>query len=951
MTKNLTLFNRIAILSVAMIMLLIMIPSIKIEAKENRTNRIVKVGYVDTPHFSEGKSDNDVKSGYAYEYLQKIASYTGWKYEYVYGGWAELLDKLESGEIDIMPGVSYTEDRAKTISYPDYTMGYENYYIYAYGDQPFMQGGVSAMSGIKIGCIENSMEYYYLSAWNEAYNNICDVIAFANSDSMYMALNIYDIDAIVDTDTAVFAEDMLIPVTKIGESVYFLGVSKKSKEVLDELNTALAKVNFTDPYLTETLHNDYFAEASVQMYFSDEEEKWLEEHKVIRIGYEKNFLAFCGYDEKSGEMVGMLRTFVDYISNENELLKVEVEVYPYETVGESMAALEAGEVDALFPIYHSLYEAEKQNIFLSNPIVKTSMTAIIGNNVTFNESFINSVAVTSGFTDIEWYIKEKYPHWRIIHYPTFEDCIKAVQRNEVDCVVESTYVYKTLFDDSTVKTVALSKGSDVSFAISRENTEVLSLLNRFIGIAPNTALIASLSQYSNPVREVTLWSLIKENIIGFIIVVFSVIGILIWLLLRAKRLANRATKAEKDTADLNNQLMANQEKLEQALESANRANAAKTTFLSRMSHDIRTPLNGILGLIELGEKHSDDKEFIDENREKAKVAANHLLSLISDVLEVTKMDNDAVVLAKEPFDIYQLASDVLIITKARASDSGITVYHKDCAKDMKSQYVFGSPLHVRQIFINILGNAVKYNKPGGSITCTLETLESTDKIITYRTIISDTGIGMSEEFIEHIFEPFSQEGNDARSVYQGTGLGMAIVKSLVDKMGGTIEIKSKLGVGTTFYITLTFEKASEADMPKKLEYRDVDIKGMKVLLVEDNELNREISHAILSDAGAIVDDTCDGQEAVEKFSTSEDGTYDVILMDLMMPVMDGYKATVAIRSLERSDAKKIPIVAVTANAFTEDIKKCLDTGMNGHIAKPIRTDELIGLLGQILDEE
>lgn len=385
-----------------------------------------------------------------------------------------------------------------------------------------------------------------------------------------------------------------------------------------------------------------------------------------------------------------------------------------------------------------------------------------------------------------------------------------------------------------------------------------------------------------------------------------------------------------------------EKRLREAKETAERANAAKNSFLSRMSHDIRTPLNGIIGLIEINEKHADDHELVKNNQKKEKVAARHLLELINDVLEFNKMDSPNVQLAHEAFSVVELSEDVLTITSHRALENGISFYHDNCGEHIQYPYVYGSPLHVRQIFINIIGNAIKYNRPGGSITCSISSEKKEDGRAWYTVVISDTGIGMSEEFLTHIFETFSQENTDARSTYNGTGLGMAIVKQLVEKMGGTIEVQSTKGVGSTFTVVLPFEIANAKDLPKKQTVNgNINIEGMRILLVEDNDLNMEIADTLLKDAGVKVTCAVNGAEAVRIYKEAEDYAFDLILMDVMMPVMDGYEATGMIRASGKKDAGSIPIVAMTANAFTEDAELAKKAGMNAHLAKPLVLDMVL----------
>ncbi len=393
-----------------------------------------------------------------------------------------------------------------------------------------------------------------------------------------------------------------------------------------------------------------------------------------------------------------------------------------------------------------------------------------------------------------------------------------------------------------------------------------------------------------------------------------------------------------------------QRELKSAKEEAERANAAKTSFLSRMSHDIRTPLNGIMGLLQIDDKHEDDKELLKTNREKITVAANHLLALINDVLQMSKLEDGRVELAHEAFDLRKLAYDVLTMTDMRAAESGLTLNYQDPEKIIEYPYVYGSPIHLRQLFLNIYSNAIKYNKVGGSINTEFRVISREDHRVTYQWIIADTGIGMSQKFIEQIFEPFAQEHSDARSIYKGTGLGMAIVKSLVDAMHGTIEVSSVENEGSTFTITLPFEIAEKyAVKDKKEQTENVDITGKKLLMAEDNDLNAEIAQVQLEEAGASVTVVGDGKQALEMFRDNPEGTFDAILMDIMMPVMDGLAAARAIRAVERADAGTIPIIAMSANAFEEDARKSMEAGMDAHLAKPLKIEQVMAMIVKYCD--
>ena len=380
-----------------------------------------------------------------------------------------------------------------------------------------------------------------------------------------------------------------------------------------------------------------------------------------------------------------------------------------------------------------------------------------------------------------------------------------------------------------------------------------------------------------------------------------------------------------------------------ALESEKKANKSKSDFLSRMSHDMRTPLNGIIGLMKIAEQHFDDRELVLENFRKMQVAADYLLSLINDILQMSKIEDGNVPLTQEIINFEELSQDVLTIIEQRAKDRGIQMYFRAKKEGLRYPFIYGSPVHLRQIFLNIYGNCIKYNRIGGKIITVSDYTEAVDGITTYEWTITDTGIGMSREYQEHIFEPFSQEREDARSTQQGIGLGMAIVKGLIEKMGGTIEVKSEEGIGSTFIIRIPFKLAPAPDTVKKTAAQ-MDISGLNLLLVEDNELNTEIAETLLSDEGANLTVAEDGLQAVRMFQEKPEGYFDAILMDIMMPVMDGITATKTIRSLKHPDAETIPIIAMTANAFREDKEKCLAAGMNAHLAKPIKIENIKRIL-------
>lgn len=391
--------------------------------------------------------------------------------------------------------------------------------------------------------------------------------------------------------------------------------------------------------------------------------------------------------------------------------------------------------------------------------------------------------------------------------------------------------------------------------------------------------------------------------------------------------------------------LAYQQELVKAVESANQANTAKTDFLSRMSHDIRTPLNGILGMLDIAQKNETNPKALLECHEKMRTAAFHLKALVNDVLDMQRMETDRFFLEQIPFDIREILDNCWSMLEAQASRLDITL-EKIKPGSLKYPYLIGSPLHIRQIFMNLLSNAIKYNKPGGSISIHAKIIRQVHQNVIYKFIISDTGIGISPEFQKHIFEPFAQEDTGARTIYKGTGLGMAIVHRLVQEMGGTIQLKSEKNVGSTFTLILPFtiDEHQPSASAETATDTPADLTDLHILVVEDNELNLEIAVFSLEAAGLNVSTAINGLEAVRLFEKSKPYEYDIILMDIMMPVMNGLDAAKAIHGLSRPDAPTVPIIALSANAFAEDIQKSKNAGINEHLAKPLEMDKVLKVI-------
>ncbi|MDB1892869.1 ATP-binding protein [Collinsella aerofaciens] len=524
-------------------------------------------------------------------------------------------------------------------------------------------------------------------------------------------------------------------------------------------------------------------------------------------------------------------------------------------------------------------------------------------------------------------LENLFPDAKVTEYPNDNEAREALNKGEASCIIVPSTRLKTIrdtYDIEDFQTQELTDTAQLSCLISRGKPVLLGIINKGIVNAGESLSASSYSPTSYSAQESDAFRLLYRNriVIAAVIICILLTGIviLVWSLHRAQK--------EQQKADA--------------------ANAAKTAFLTRMSHDIRTPLNGILGLIEIEELKDGDMQAARESRAKARVAANHLLSLINDILEMGKIEDRKLTLEHAPFNLKELCDDTLVLCKLRASDNGITMQDNSLPY-ATGPYMIGSPTHIRQIIINLLDNSIKYNKHGGSVTFSSKTKPLDDGRALFCFSVSDTGIGMAPEFLKHIYEPFAQEGDDARSKFQGTGMGMPIVKSLIELMGGTIEISSEVGVGSTFnvQIPLDIDKNPQARADTVEGVLDCSLADMNVLLAEDNELNAEIAQTLLESEGIVVTRAADGNEAVDLYVGRPAGSFDAILMDIMMPGMDGYEATRAIRLSEKVDAADIPIIALTANAFAEDAKAAHDAGMNAHLSKPLDFNKLKNILARI----
>lgn len=897
-------------------------PAPAFAAGSDQQVKTVRVGWlVNNEGFQDG-TPGERLSGWGYEYLQTLSYYTpGWRYEYVSGTFTELMDMLEAGEIDLMPNISYSEERTQKLLFSSNPEGTERYYIYAKPDRDDLaKGDPQALQGLTIGCNSGVMQTFVGQQWLANEGITCTYREYDGGSMLFDALANDEVDAVIMNDT--ISSPDASPMFYVGSSDYYFAVPKSRPDLMNDINAAMTAIARVNPRYNDEVKANYSAQNSGSSSLTGPERSWLKANdNTITIGYLKNKLPYCTQND-DGEMEGSLASLATTL---HDKFGITVATVAFSNNEQMTKALSTGTIDVALPLFRDYWLAEQAGVILSNPMGTVSLAAIHSSSNL--NSDLKNIACTADAIVNRFELENLFPDAKVTEYPNDNEAREALNKGEASCIIVPSTRLKTIrdtYDIEDFQTQELTDTAQLSCLISRGKPVLLGIINKGIVNAGESLSASSYSPTSYSAQESDAFRLLYRNriVIAAVIICILLTGIviLVWSLHRAQK--------EQQKADA--------------------ANAAKTAFLTRMSHDIRTPLNGILGLIEIEELKDGDMQAARESRAKARVAANHLLSLINDILEMGKIEDRKLTLEHAPFNLKELCDDTLVLCKLRASDNGITMQDNSLPY-ATGPYMIGSPTHIRQIIINLLDNSIKYNKHGGSVTFSSKTKPLDDGRALFCFSVSDTGIGMAPEFLKHIYEPFAQEGDDARSKFQGTGMGMPIVKSLIELMGGTIEISSEVGVGSTFnvQIPLDIDKNPQARANTVEGALDCSLADMNVLLAEDNELNAEIAQALLESEGIVVTRAANGNEVVDLYLSHPAGSFDAILMDIMMPDMDGYEATRTIRLSEKVDAADIPIIALTANAFAEDAKAAHDAGMNAHLSKPLDFNKLKNILARI----
>ena len=1073
-----TLTRKSACVMLSLLLLLSAVLPVK-AAAETASAKVVRVGsFEDTFNYVNEKG---ARKGYGYELLETLSGYTGWQFEYVTCDWSDCFEKLKNGEIDIIGGISYTEDRTQEMLFSDEPMGVEKYYLYA----DLARADISAsdfktLNGKKIGVLMGTEPEVMLAEWEEKYGLKTEHVNISNNEDVKQKLANHEIDCFVSLEESFWAERGISTITRVGESGIYYAINKNRPDIKEELDDAMRALDEAVPFYTADLYKRYFSMDYTPI-LTGEEKAWLRKHGAIRMGFLASDSGVSTFDPATGEFTGVITDYIQFAADCLGNQELEFQLVGYDSKEAELDALKSGEIDMIFHCDQNPNLAEEYHFACTNTTWTSNLMAVT-NKQHFNENNVNRIAVPQNKLSLKKYLAFYYPQWEIVDCDTQEDAARLIETGQADCFVTGISSENKYSKKYSFYSVPLVNPVRSCFAVNSGNRSLLSILNKTIKAMPVNMLAGALAMYKSSARKVTLSDFIKDNFFKVMLIssiaVAVVLLTILMLLQKARKAEAAARKAASDTQELN-------AKLQVAVEKAESANRAKSTFLSNMSHDIRTPMNAIIGFTTLALSNIDDTDRVKDYLGKTLASSNHLLSLINDVLDMSRIESGKIHLEEVEVNLSDVLHDLKTIVSGQIYAKQLKLYMD--AMDVTDEDVYCDKTRLNQILLNLLSNAIKFTPAGGTVSVRVRQLAGKVRGCgQYEFRIKDNGIGMSQEFAQKIFEPFERERTSTVSGIQGTGLGMAITKNIVDMMGGTIEVQTAQGKGTEFTVCVPMraqteqrpvEKITELEGLKALvvdddfntcdsvtkmlvkvgmraewtlsgkeavlrarqsiEMSDVyhayiidwrlpdmngievtrqirslhddtpiiiltaydwsdieveakaagvtafcakpmfmsdlretlmsalgqkpadavqrllpeknaDFKGKHILLVEDNELNREIAQEILREYGFLVDSAENGAVAVEKVSTAAPGSYDLVLMDVQMPIMDGYTATRKIRALDDPARAKLPILAMTANAFDEDRRNALESGMNGFLSKPIVIDDLVQELRKIL---
>lgn len=914
----------------------------------------IRIGYIDYEGFITKEADGTFV-GYGVEYLKEIAECTGWEYEYVYDSWDNQLQNLKDGKIDFICHAQKTNEREQDYLFSKYAIGTESSVLYVrQDDERYYYNDFEAFDGMKIAILRDSFQNAEFSEYASKKGFDFDYVSYGTQEACFTALDVGAVDAVAMGSLALKQEYKVI--CRFGSDPFYFMTGKQNQELLDELDDALGQITAAGSYFQSDLYQKYYGNYTTgqKVMFTREEAEYIEQADAIRIAFIPNRTPFSYLDEE-GEIAGITVDILNLLQERSGL------TFEYVMMPVGMRTMEYLESDPdvlVAGIMSDNPAFQKEPYLLTDSFYSddVALACMAGREYDLNaENRTYKLAIPRSYMALEDFITKNYPQFEIVECTTMKECLDLVVAGEVDFTAQNVnvinpYLANPHYEQITVvPTFFMEENTGIVSLDTEENRMIKSILDKCIATVTAKELAQLTVNHTIANRYQLTWGdmmyKFRYPLVLVGVLLLTVIGLMLsFIILRRK---NYHRLEEKNV------------QLAEAVAQADSANRAKSQFLARMSHEIRTPMNAIVGLTALARHRKNEPEQVEAYLEKIETSSKVLLNIINDVLDMSAIESDKIKIAQKPFDLCEILDSIAAVYSTQCRQKGI-VFEMDRTEITGGRLV-GDGLRLNQVLLNLISNAYKFTPEGGKITVTVREVSGQGENAYYKFTVADSGEGMTTEMLGRLFRPFEQEGADTAQKYGGSGLGLSIAKNLVELMGGSISCQSEKGKGTTFTVSLPFapEKGEEELVPEVDQISQTadtepeelyDFQGRKVLLAEDTEMNADIVKELLELVNMKVDHAWNGKEAVRMFLEAEPGTYTALFMDVQMPVMNGYEAVAEIRASKHPQAASIPIYAMTANAFTEDVSAALNAGMNGHIAKPIDTRSFYQILGKVVEE-
>ncbi len=912
-------------------------------APQDDDSLTVKVGYYENKVFQEGAQEGAVKTGYAYEYYRKLSEYTGWRYEYVYGDYTDLYQKLLSGEIDMLAGLAKNKEREPLIGYPESKMGNTSYCLIKHGSDNEITSDPASLNGHTIGVLESAVSKT-LESYLKEHNVKADIVKYPDYSRLYAAFEQNGVDILAAEDDAVNSSGNIDIVCVFGASDYYLCVAKSRPDLLSKLNEAQTMLAAEEPSYLVNLSSKYYSVSISSHALSAAEKDWLKNNTTLKIGYLNNFIPYSETD-KDGKVKGIVKDLVPYLFRKINVDSLQYSYQGYDDYDSMIEAVNNGEVDAAFPAGGNIYYSEISGIYLTNPVISPTDELVFMDS--YDENTDKRFAVNEN-NRLQYYaIIKNFPDAEIINCNSIEECLDAVKSGDADCTVLGGMRGDEILKNSKYSSMSshqLGISEDRCFGVRIGNEGLLKLLNRGISLTENEYVQKLAYLYASNLYVYTAADYMRDHMSVFIVLIL-IIAVLIIILLfltvrRRKKQIKKIEAIQKSLEEKNAELAKSKEALSDALEAAEQANRAKTNFLNNMSHDIRTPMNAIVGFTAMAATHIDNKELTQDYLAKISVSSRHLLSLINDILDMSRIESGKMKIDETEVHLPDMIHDLWTIIQSQVKAKRLELFID--TKDVRNEDIITDKLRLNQVLLNILTNAVKFTPAQGTISFRIiEKPISAKGMTSFEFRIKDNGIGMSDEFLKTIFEAFTREQNSTVNNTQGTGLGMAITKTIVDLMGGTINVTSAVGKGSEFVVNIPCKISDKPTELKPLR----ELQGLRALVADDDTDTCLSVCSMLRGIGMHPDWTNYGREAVirAKEAYEQADKFSVYIIDYLMPDLNGIETVREIRKVIDDDT---PIIILTAYDWSEIEAEAREAGVTGFCSKPLFLSDLRNVLAQ-----